>query len=935
MKKIFTLALLAMMGIGSASAQKDVTNLYIRNATLSSLSGWTNNGFNGGQKGNNTTGYASEAYAGWAGLEKTAYSLKQDITLPAGHYTLVNYSFYREGEGAMTDPETSRAFLLAGDQKVAIKTLGSITAPSYANSQAEGANVFDSKMYRNTLDFTVDADNTTVTIGLEGTFEVMRSWCIAGMFELIDNDQLATMDSPFDVTGYIVNPGFEYRDMTGWTLSEDGAFGTQSNSQSFKVGGYYAEKWQPTNDGALTARSMSQTVSGLPAGFYQLTANLGGDGTYLGLNGKTVNWTSDGNYTTGCVIAEGEDLVITAGKTEEGTANWVHFDNFKLLYGGDIAASLDALVSQANSLNKPMYIEVKDELNAAVEAATAVSGEVESYLEAINNLSAAIDNAKASIAAYEKLFAALEDGEAFIAKAVENGAPTTVEDALSEMWVNYEEGMIADANIDAEIAKIDAILVSVTRQQTKVGSDMTRLLVNPNYDLGETGWTVEAAPGSGPDGRQGNVRPGGSADNLCYEAWNNANFDIYQEVPEAPVGVYEISVQGFYRYGRGNAWNDYLAQTVEYVKPAGVPVYIYLNNNPTNFTNIYGDPVQITDETFYSAGSTDWVSESKDGTTYYFPNGMASAAIAFSADMYTQSAFGLVAREGDQLRIGVKGNSNQLNDSWVIWDNFKLTYRGFDPDVIKPVLEAAAEDVDTLYMGLLMGKSEYAALTKALSDAQTAIANNDGEAMFNALNDLYDAKDPARISKDIFLEQEVAADTLRMAEAIRAIEGLKLANSTKAAADELLNGLINNLIYENDEIDQLKEDVTSMIDRLYNSVDLYSQLNGAISDLNVVISEAEATTPAISAELISEAKALADEAKKGYDDGSFDDDQVSPEITKIDDMIERLRNAISIATGINAVTNDGVKADAYNVGGQKVNAQKGLVIKNSKKVVVK
>lgn len=915
----------------SAFAQKDVTNQYIKNATLSTLSGWTNVGFNGPQKGNNTAGYASEAYAGWGGLDKTAYSLKQDITLPAGSYTLVNYSFYREGDGAQTDPSTSRAYLLAGDQKVAIKTLGSITCPSYANSQAEGANVFDSKMYRNTVDFTVDADNTTITIGLEGTFEVMRSWCIAGMFELIDNGQLATMDSPFDVTGYIVNPGFEYRDMTGWTLSEDGAIGTQNNNQGFKVGGFYAEKWQPADNGPLTARSMTQTVSGLPAGYYNLTANLGGDGTYLSLNGKTVKWTADGNYTTGCVIAEGEDLVITAGKTEEGTANWIHFDNFKLLYGGDIAASLNALVDQAKSLKKPMYTGVKDELNAAIEGAAAP----EDYVEAINALTAAIEKAKASIAAYEKLLAALEDGEAFIAEAIENGAPTAVEGVLGDIWSNYEEGLVADADINAEIAKIDPILVSVARQQTKVGSDMTRLLVNPNYEQGEYGWTVEAAVGDGPEGRQGNVRPGGSADNLCYEAWNNANFDIYQEVPEAPVGVYEISVQGFYRYGRHNAWNDYLAQTVEYVKPAGVPVYIYLNNNPTNFTNIYGDPKQITDETFYSAGSTDWVAESKDGTTYYFPNGMASAAIAFSADMYTQSAFGLVAREGDQLRIGVKGNSNQLGDSWVIWDNFKLTFRGFDPEVIKPVLEAAAEDVDTLYMGLLMGKSEYAALTKALSDAQTAIANNDGEAMFNALNDLYDAKDPARISKDIFLEQEVAADTLRLAEAIRAIEGLKLANSTKAAADELLNGLLNNLIYENDEIGQLKQDVTDMIGRLNNSVALYSQLNSAINSLASIITEAENKEGFDADELIVEAKALKDGAAKQYDEASIDDDDVPAKIDEINEMIEKLRTAI-LTTGINAVSVNGTKADTYNVGGQRVDASaKGLYIVNGKKVTVK
>lgn len=932
-KLLKSLLVAGMLAVGmGVQAQKDVTSQYIKSPTLSSLTGWTNNGFNAPQKGNNTTGYASEAYAGWGGLEKTAYSLKQDITLPAGHYTLVNYSFYREDQGADIAPETSRAFLLAGDEKVAIKTLGSITCNGYANSQAEGANVFDSKMYRNTVDFTIDADNTTITIGLEGTFEVMRSWCIAGMFELIDNDQLATMDSPFDVTGYIVNPGFEYRNMEGWTLSEDGAFGTQGNNQSFKVGGYYAEKWQRADDGPLTARSMTQTISGLPAGYYQLSANLGGDGSYIDLNGKTALCTADGNYTTGCVISEGEDLVITAGKNEEGTANWVHFDNFKLLYGGDIAAVLNVLVEQAKTLNAPMYATVKAELDAAIEAAAAPAD----YIEAITTLSTAIDKAKASIAAYEKLNVAIAEAEAYITTAIENGAPSSSTSALDGIKSEYNDGSIADVDIDAKIAEIDAILLTIVKQQTKVGSDMTRMLVNPDYEQDEYGWTVVAAEGPGPNGRQGNVRPGGSAVNHCYEAWNNREFDIYQEVADAPAGVYEISVQGFYRYGRDNAWNDYLAQEVDYVKPAGVPVYVYLNNNATNFTNVFGDPVQITDETFYSAGSTDYNSQIKNETTYYFPNGMASAAIAFSDGMYTQAAYGLVAKAGDQLRIGVKGNSSQLNDSWVIWDNFKLIYRGFDPDVIKPVLENEIKNVNDNFIGLLMGKTEYAAFTTALAAAEKAIADNDGEGMFNALNALYDAKDPALTSKDIFVENEVKNDTTRLAQAIRDVAEAKMANSTRANANTLLDGLMKNLIYENDQIDQLKQDVTDMIAALYNSIALYSNLNSAVADLASTIIVTEGTENIDAATLIANAKMLKDAAAQQYEEGTIDDDKVEARIQEIYNMIAQLRNAIDIATGINAMSAGSVNnAPAYNMGGQQVKSQKGLYIQSGKKVVKK
>ena len=223
--KLLIAALALVGGSSVVNAQKDVTAQYITNATLSSLTGWTNVNFNTPVSGNgtikiggkdyksyNTVGYATECYEGWSSVEKSEYSLTQKITLPKGNYTLVNYSFFREGQNYDTDASTSRAYLKAGDNQVLVKTLGSIKAAGYANSQAEGAVCFDSKMYRNTLDFTIAEDDTEIEIGVYGTFntEITKSWMILGKFELIKTDELATMDSPFDVTGYITNSGFEY-----------------------------------------------------------------------------------------------------------------------------------------------------------------------------------------------------------------------------------------------------------------------------------------------------------------------------------------------------------------------------------------------------------------------------------------------------------------------------------------------------------------------------------------------------------------------------------------------------------------------------------------------------------------------------------------------------------------------------------------------------
>lgn len=391
--RLLTLAVIALFTGLAAFAQRDVTSQYITNATLSDgTSGWTTSfvksdnpnapadAFSNSVKGNNTAGWASEAYAGWGDLYQTAFSMKQSITLPKGNYTLVNYSFFRQGD--INDDEhnnKSLAYLRAGENNILLKTLRSIPAAGYANSQSEGANVFDSKMYRNTIDFTIDADGTTIEIGVDGTFDEARSWCIVGQFELINNDLPASLEAPFDVTGYITNPGFEYRDMTGWTMSPQGYFGTQKNDQGFKVGGWYAEKWQPQASGALPEGSMSQTLTNLPQGYYKLTANLGGNGTYVSLNDQTANWTADKDYELICIIGEGEPLTITAGKTAEGTANWVHFDNFKLYFCGEPTISVVAkdFTSGDQALADTWYaVQIPTNGEYSIEAGSSLSNVV-------------------------------------------------------------------------------------------------------------------------------------------------------------------------------------------------------------------------------------------------------------------------------------------------------------------------------------------------------------------------------------------------------------------------------------------------------------------------------------------------------------------------------------------------------------------------------
>ena len=416
----------------------------------------------------------------------------------------------------------------------------------------------------------------------------------------------------------------------------------------------------------------------------------------------------------------------------------------------------------------------------------------------------------------------------------------------------------------------------------KENVDLTIALVNPMFEEGISGWT------------NGNtVTLAGLPTNKCVEAFNKASFDIYQELADMPVGVYEIEVQGFYRYLRGNdAWAAYKAQSVNYVKPEGVPVYVYLNNNSTPFKNIYSEPVPY--GTLYTTDASllypSALPPCEDDKGNWYPNEMYNSAVAFNAGMYKQTAYGLIANEGDAFRIGVKGTSNQGNDSWVIWDNFKLYYRGFKAEVVQPVLETAMNDLNQ-YANMLMGKTEFAQLSKALADAQTAIADQDGEAMFQALNDLYNVKESVIASKDLFLSEDVSTNLADLQEAIANAANEKMSAATRNVAITLEAGIRGNTRYEGTEIQQLKDDVSAASNGLLTSSGLYSQLYDAISNLEA------ATALKASQALISEANTLIGTAKTGYNEGSIADSEVG-------ELLETLYNkADAIQISATAYTN--------------------------------
>jgi len=454
--------------------------------------------------------------------------------------------------------------------------------------------------------------------------------------------------------------------------------------------------------------------------------------------------------------------------------------------------------------------------------------------------------------------------------------------SLETVYLN-EEATMAELEAAITAAKPIYIQALINNATDKENVDVTSLLNNPEYENGTNGWTVQRANG-------GNVAVAGLPTNKCFEAWNNSSFDIYQIIEGAPVGVYEIEVQGFYRYLRDNAaWNAYKAQNVDYVKPQGVPVYVYLNNNATPFKNIYSEPVvkgslYTTDASLLYPGN---LPPCEDDLGNWYPNEMYNSALAFDAGMYKQSAFGLIANEGDDFRIGVKGNSSQGGDSWCIWDNFKLYYRGFKAEVVQPVLETAIADLQQ-YSSMLMGKTEYASLSKAFADADAAIEAQDGEAMFQALNSLYNVKESVVASKDLFLEKEVPAEVQTLSECITANKDKKFYKQLLTNANTLLAGIQGNTRYEGSEIDQLKTDVANAIEAINTSIILYEDLNTAMTTLQASAAKKAYKT------LVDDATAEIAKATTAYNEGTLNDEAVEEETELLYTKNEALLNSAEL-----------------------------------------
>ena len=616
--------------------------------------------------------------------------------------------------------------------------------------------------------------------------------------------------NPISKTSMITNPSYDANNNTGWS-------GTGPGFQSYDN----AEHYNKTFDSW-------QVVTGLPNGLYKLTvqgfyrpadaSKVVNGAVFYAANGtdsltvavpdinsatalasKPNNMQSSGDafhaghYGTEIYFMVVNNQARIGIKLPEltGGSDWVIWDNWELTYYGNkgeatyagaVAGMVAANIAKFDGREAEMTTGLNDTYKATLNGLTAA--DLDALNGAVATIAQTIADMETNIEGWVKYAALINEGN-----EVRANPSYTSSDAMRTMAayvtrtapaiLKNKDAKYTNEALQAEIDNLDFLIKEAVFNSLQPNSDVTdRFLINARYDNGTTGW----------NGSWTAVAYG------CMEAYER-DWDAYQIVTKAPQGVYEVSLQGFYRVKRGDE-----AYTMWQNGQQTCPGHVYVNNHLNEVKCVFSEPVRAGEGYIYSAVGTGPESnpsafvDFEQGDSVFFPNNMQTAGEAFTAGMYVASANGIVAQEGDQLRIGVKGKKQTA--TWVIWDNFKMIFRGKQIAYTKPYLQEAVAAAEVT-LTQAMAKDTKELLQAAKANAEAHLNSEDENAVFDALVQIYAAQDSVAASADLFAELDAKANEVQNAMMIYQASATEAAMA--AATDllvKLMEGQAGNLTKE-------------------------------------------------------------------------------------------------------------------------------------------
>ncbi len=345
-----------------------------------------------------------------------------------------------------------------------------------------------------------------------------------------------TVDNPVDMTGYIVNPCFDFGSLDGWTSTTGAQNRTIAQNKGGAITGKFYENW----NGSPYSGTIEQTINNLPLGVYTLRLaafRSGGSGnTYVFANeDMTLITTDDGAWYE--VETNVTDGTLTFGvKSVDNGCNWTGVDNASLTYKGvDLTMLKEALadaLQKAKEIDQtPLNTYAKTRLNAAIGAAENVKMEKKA-------LNAATDELLNSMALANDVAAVYPSAVEFI-----NECKSIKDNSVASDKTVFGTA-IETAETDVETAEtVEAVKAVVNTLETARQTYVLAAQPKDGFVFDVTFKIVNAAVASS-DGWSGTrMNAGeqydGAPDNTYFDIWN-ATMNMTQAVSGLPEGVYSL-----------------------------------------------------------------------------------------------------------------------------------------------------------------------------------------------------------------------------------------------------------------------------------------------------------------------------------------------------------------------------------------------------------
>ncbi|MCD7720848.1 MAG: hypothetical protein LUI09_01320 [Prevotellaceae bacterium] len=310
------------------------------------------------------------------------------------------------------------------------------------------------------------------------------------------------------------------------------------------------------------------------------------------------------------------------------------------LKAGTSSCSTTSYDNQSNASSQRWLFLTADQLD------TYETGE---RAQLSSNLDELIANVRATAATPH--VATDEDGDA-------DEIDTALEDTLQAIET-AESGYTTVEEFDEAINTVQEALVSFLASATPADIenpfDLTFLLVNPDFDEDNSGWSDTP-----------------TYSYSCCEYYTTSKFDFNQTTSlKLPRGTYELRAQAFQRPGSyADVYTDYVTNGKDNVK-----AMLYLKTKTTTIKNIYADYQTKSQGTGSVAAAT----------KVYIPNTMQGAQNFFKNGLYDNSVT-VTTTSTATVKVGLKCASSGSTTYWTCFDNFRLYfYGGYSSSDVTPV----------------------------------------------------------------------------------------------------------------------------------------------------------------------------------------------------------------------------------------------------------